>query len=107
MTPPTRVKALAGDLYALLSEMGTRDYEALIEAEYATPSDLVTHARSGDGLVSTITRPSRPTLLIYGGCTAAQIRQDLAARGLGSPPITWVPASAWSHEHPFRERSSP
>ncbi|MFD8496774.1 hypothetical protein [Amycolatopsis sp. NPDC059657] len=96
MDHPPRVKALVDDLYAQLSQRGRRDYEAMIEAEYTTPDERVTHTRCGDGLLSTIVRPMRGdrsprlTHLVYGGCTAHQIRQDLVARGLGSLPITWV-----------------
>lgn len=35
-------------------------------------------------------RTLRLTHLVYGGCTAHEIRQDLVGRGLGSLAITWV-----------------
>ena len=91
-----QVKALVDELYAVLSETGRPDYEAMIEGEYAVPGEHVTHDSYGDGVVSAIaspvagTRTLRLTHLVYGGCTEHQIRQDLVARGLGSLPITWV-----------------
>jgi hypothetical protein len=96
MDHPPQVKALVDELYAILTETGSSDYAATIEAEYAVPGEQVTHRRYGDGVVSTIavpvqgTRTLRLTHLVYGGCTEHQIRQDLVARGLGSLAITWV-----------------
>lgn len=93
---PPQVKALVDDLYATLTDTGYHDYEAAIEAEYATAHERVEHYSCGDGVLSVIGVPDpgegtlRPTHLIYGGCTTHQIRQDLVRRGLGSLGITWV-----------------
>lgn len=89
---PPRVKAIDDELYALLGENGRSGYEAAIEAEYAVPGEEVEHHACGDGVLSLITDPRtrRLTHLVYGGCTAHQIRRDLVDRGLGSLGITWV-----------------
>lgn len=93
---PPQVKALVDELYATLSENGRRDYETMIAAEYAGPDEQVEHHSFGGGVLSVIARPMRDaetlrlTHLVYGGCTAHEIRQDLVARGLGSLAITWV-----------------
>ncbi|WP_037305815.1 hypothetical protein [Amycolatopsis orientalis] len=91
-----QVKVLVDELYATLSENGRRDYEAMIKGEYAGPHEHVEHHAYGDGLLSLIAEPTRDpqrmrlTHLVYGGCTAHQVRQDLVSRGLGSLGITWV-----------------
>jgi hypothetical protein len=96
MDHPPQVKALVDELYAVLTETGPQDYEAMIEAEYTVPGEQVTHGPCGGGVVSTIAVPVqgeralRLTHLVYGGCTEHEIRQDLVARGLGSLGITWV-----------------
>lgn len=96
MDHPPQVKALVDELYAMLSAKGRGDYETMIEAEYAGPGEQITHHQCGDGVLSAIAAPGRGertpflTHLVYGGCTAHQIRQDLVARGLGSLGITWV-----------------
>ncbi len=96
MDHPPQVKALVDELYAMLSETGPADYQAMIEAEYALPNEHVKHDPCGSGVVSTIAAPVpgvralRLTHLVYGGCTEHEIRQDLVARGLGSLAITWV-----------------
>jgi hypothetical protein len=96
MDHPPQVKALVDELYAVLSETGPRDYEAMIEAEYAVAGEHVLHGPCGGGVVSTIAAPVRGeralrlTHLVYGGCTEHEIRQDLIARGLGSLGVTWV-----------------
>jgi len=93
---PPQVKALVDELYEMLSENGRRDYETMIAAEYAGPGERVEHHPYGDGVLSMIAQPMpegetmRLTHLVYGGCTAHQIRQDLVTRGLGSLAITWV-----------------
>ncbi|QWF77926.1 hypothetical protein [Amycolatopsis sp. CA-230715] len=93
---PPQVKALVDELYATLTDAGHQDYEAAIEAEYATAHERVEHYSYGDGMLSLVGAPEpgrggiHLTHLIYGGCTAHQIRQDLVHRGLGSLGITWV-----------------
>lgn len=86
------MKAIDDELYAMLGENGRSGYEAAIEAEYALPGEEVDHHAFGDGVLSLITDPRtrRLTHLVYGGCTAHQIRRDLVDRGLGSLGITWV-----------------
>ncbi len=91
-----QVKVLVDELYATLSENGRSGYEDMIEAEYAGPHERVEHHRCGDGVLSLIAEPApgpegmRLTHLVYGGCTAHQVRQDLVSRGLGSLGLTWV-----------------
>lgn len=93
---PPQVKAIVDELYATLSEQGRRGYEAMITAEYTERGEQVTYDPCGTGVLATIAVPARGgtglrlTRLVYGGCTAHEIRQDLVARGLGSLAITWV-----------------
>lgn len=83
-------------MFETLTEPGRRDYEAMITGEYAAPGEQVTYGSCGAGVLGTIAVPvrgrrrSRLTHLVYGGCSAREIRQDLVARGLGSLGITWV-----------------
>lgn len=93
---PPQVKAIVDELYATLSERGRRGYEAMITAEYTGCGERVTYDPCGGGVLGTIAAPVnggrtlRLTHLVYGGCTAHEIRQDLVGRGLGSLAITWV-----------------
>lgn len=93
---PPQVKALVDELYATLSENGRHGYETMIAAEYAAAGERVEHYSCGDGVLTMIAMPVRDsetmrlTHLVYGGCTAHQIRQDLVSRGLGALAITWV-----------------
>ena len=93
---PPQVKAIVDELYATLSEPGRGGYEAMIAAEYARPGEQVTFDPCGAGVLGMIAarvnggRTLRLTHLVYGGCTAHEIRQDLVTRGLGSLAITWV-----------------
>lgn len=93
---PPQVKALVDELYLELAESASPGYEAMVEAEYAGHDERVLHDRCGGGRVSVFVSPAhgrtprRLTHLIYGGCTAHEIRQDLVRRGWGSLGITWV-----------------
>jgi hypothetical protein len=93
---PPQVKGLVDELFETLIQGGRGDYEAKIEAEYASPGERVRHYDYGDGVLSLIAVPGPDadtmhlTHLVYGGCTTHQIRQDLVERGLGSLGITWV-----------------
>lgn len=69
---PPQVKALVDELYATLTDAGHQDYEAAIEAEYATAHERVEHYSYGDGMLSLVGAPEpgrggiHLTHLIYG-----------------------------------------
>lgn len=84
------------ELYLVLAGNGIEEYQKAIEAEYCGAGQTIEHRRFGDGLLSVVRIASRGhpstylTHLIYGYCTAAQIRDDLIRHGLGSLPIIMV-----------------
>ncbi|WP_223199416.1 hypothetical protein [Solihabitans fulvus] len=93
---PPQVKSLNDELYRMLSSGGRDAYGAALLAQYGLPGQRIQHTGLGLGLISAICWPesadvpARTTHLIYAGCTPAQIRTNLAARGLGGRSVAVV-----------------
>lgn len=95
-TRAPHAKWLVDDLYAQLTANGVDNYGDVLLQQYGQPGELIAHVGLGNGLVSMITwpaldgEPERLTHLVYGGCTRAEVRADLLARGLGGLAVVEV-----------------